>query len=193
MARWFNVAGPCKPEIHYMLPALRRVPTVRQLVDQRGSRRGRGRWYRPAMRSASILLVACCLSASACTQRAPRSAGQDAHGTTVEVLAKGGASWDGAALPAYPTTAPEVTVVRITIPPHSALPIHKHPIINASYMVSGAITVVTESGKELKVRAGDGFLELVDAWHHGRNDGDEPAVIVVVYVGSPGAPLTVEK
>ncbi|WP_437751328.1 ATP-binding protein [Sorangium sp. So ce1389] len=34
MARWFNVAGPCKPEIHYMQPALRRLPTVRRLVDQ---------------------------------------------------------------------------------------------------------------------------------------------------------------
>ncbi|WP_437949090.1 cupin domain-containing protein [Sorangium sp. So ce296] len=111
----------------------------------------------------------------------------------MEVVAKGGASWDGAALPAYPATAPEVTVVRVTIPPHSALPVHKHPSINAAYMISGAITIVAESGKELKVRAGDGFLELVDSWHHGRNDGDEPAVIVVVYVGSPGAPLTVEK
>ena len=108
----------------------------------------------------------------------------------MEVLAKGGASWDGAALPAYPTTAPEVTVARVTIPPHSALPVHKHPILNAAYMVSGAITIVAESGKERKVRAGDGFIELVDTWHHGRNDGDEPAVIVVVYVGSPGVPLT---
>ncbi|WP_438002450.1 hypothetical protein [Sorangium sp. So ce185] len=55
------------------------------------------------------------------------------------------------------------------------------------------MTVVAESGKELKVRAGDGFLEIVDSWHHAPNDGDEPAVIVTVYVGSPGAPLTVER
>ena len=32
MPRRFNVAGPCKPEIHYMLPAAARVPLARQLV-----------------------------------------------------------------------------------------------------------------------------------------------------------------
>ena len=79
----------------------------------------------------------------------------------MEVLAKSGASWNGAALPAYPTTAPEITVVRITIPPHHALPLHKHPIINAGYLVSGAITVVAESGEKHEVRAGDALIELV--------------------------------
>jgi hypothetical protein len=34
MARWFNVAGPCKPDIHYMLPASSRLPDVLRLVDQ---------------------------------------------------------------------------------------------------------------------------------------------------------------
>src|SRR4051794_26040210 len=33
MSRTFNIAGPCKPDIHYMLPTLRRIPTVRQIVD----------------------------------------------------------------------------------------------------------------------------------------------------------------
>lgn len=34
MPRWFNTAGPCRPEIHYMLPALTRLPEVRRLVTQ---------------------------------------------------------------------------------------------------------------------------------------------------------------
>ncbi len=34
MRRHFNTAGPCKPDIHYMLPALRRVPQLRGLIDQ---------------------------------------------------------------------------------------------------------------------------------------------------------------
>ena len=33
MPRFFNTAGPCKPDLHYMLPAQRRIPTVRQLID----------------------------------------------------------------------------------------------------------------------------------------------------------------
>jgi hypothetical protein len=35
MARWFNVAGACQPDIHYMLPAAARLPEVASLVDQR--------------------------------------------------------------------------------------------------------------------------------------------------------------
>ena len=34
MKRHFNTAGPCKPDIHYMLPVGRRLPRVRDLIDQ---------------------------------------------------------------------------------------------------------------------------------------------------------------
>jgi len=34
MKRFFNTAGPCRPEKHYMLPVLARLPTVRALIDQ---------------------------------------------------------------------------------------------------------------------------------------------------------------
>lgn len=37
MTRWFNTSGPCNPADHYMLPALRRLPPVQRLIDQRGS------------------------------------------------------------------------------------------------------------------------------------------------------------
>jgi hypothetical protein len=36
MPRWFNTAGPCDPAKHYMLPALRRLPQVRPLIEQEG-------------------------------------------------------------------------------------------------------------------------------------------------------------
>ncbi len=36
MPRWFNTAGPCNPADHYMLPAMRRLPEVRRLIDQKG-------------------------------------------------------------------------------------------------------------------------------------------------------------
>jgi len=32
--RFFNTAGPCKPDIHYMLPASTRLPELRTLIDQ---------------------------------------------------------------------------------------------------------------------------------------------------------------
>ena len=34
MPRWFNVAGPCNPNIHYMLAPLARIPAVMPLIEQ---------------------------------------------------------------------------------------------------------------------------------------------------------------
>ena len=34
MKKWFNTAGPCKPNIHYMLPASDRLPELEQLIAQ---------------------------------------------------------------------------------------------------------------------------------------------------------------
>jgi AAA-like domain len=34
--RWFNIAGPCQPDIHYLLPSQARLPEVLQLIQQRG-------------------------------------------------------------------------------------------------------------------------------------------------------------
>ena len=34
MPKWFNTAGPCKPDIHYMLSATERLPEIKQLIAQ---------------------------------------------------------------------------------------------------------------------------------------------------------------
>ncbi|MEM9220005.1 MAG: ATP-binding protein [Cyanobacteria bacterium P01_F01_bin.150] len=36
MPKWFNNAGPCQPDIHYMLPPLQRFPDTTRIIDQRG-------------------------------------------------------------------------------------------------------------------------------------------------------------
>jgi hypothetical protein len=35
MKRWFNTAGPCRPETHYTLPVARRIPSVRGLIERK--------------------------------------------------------------------------------------------------------------------------------------------------------------
>ena len=35
MEKYFNIAGPCFPSEHYMLPALDRMPEIHRLVAQR--------------------------------------------------------------------------------------------------------------------------------------------------------------
>ncbi len=111
----------------------------------------------------------------------------------VEALARTTASWDGSRLPDYPKGAPEVTILRIKIPPGGQLPLHTHPVINAGILLSGALTVVTEGNKTLHLKAGEAIVEVVNTWHSGKNEGLEPAEIVVFYAGVVDTPITVRK
>ncbi|MDY6904618.1 MAG: cupin domain-containing protein [Thermodesulfobacteriota bacterium] len=119
--------------------------------------------------------------------------GQAESGVDVDVLAKSSVSWDGAALPDYATGHPEITILRIQIPPKVRLPLHQHPVINAGVLLKGELTVVTESQETLHLHAGDAIVEVVDKWHYGVNEGDSPAEIIVFYAGAQGKPITVKE
>jgi quercetin dioxygenase-like cupin family protein len=116
----------------------------------------------------------------------------DNPGVVVESLVQSSASWDGTSLPAYPAGQPQLTILRIFIPPGTTLPLHKHPVINAGVLLSGVLTVVTEQDETLQLKAGDPIIEVVNKWHYGRNDGAETAVIIVFYVGTADLALTVK-
>lgn len=125
-----------------------------------------------------------------CSLEAAANPPGDAQDINVEVLLQAGESWDGEPLPAYPRGPAEVTIVRLTIPPGRSLPIHRHPLINGGLLLSGELTVRTEKGERLVLREGEPLLEVVNSWHAGRNEGSEPAVALVFYIGSPGLPVT---
>ncbi|MDA8106064.1 MAG: cupin domain-containing protein [Nitrospiraceae bacterium] len=110
-----------------------------------------------------------------------------------DVLAKTSLSWDGSQLPDYPKGTPEITILRIKIPPGAQLPLHKHPVINAGVLLSGELTVVTEDNRTLHLKAGESIVEVVNRWHYGRNDGNETAELVVFYAGAPDTPITIKK
>ncbi len=81
-------------------------------------------------------------------------------------------------------------ILRITIPAGQTIPLHKHPVINAGILLKGELTVTTERGDTLHLKAGDPIVEVVDTWHSGRNAGKGPAEIVVFYAGTQEAPVT---
>ena len=110
-----------------------------------------------------------------------------------QVLAKGVKSWDGSLLPEYPEGKPEITILRIQIAPGAKLPRHKHPVINAGVLLKGELTVITDDNKVLHLKAGDPIIEVVDKWHYGKNEGKEPAEIIVFYAGTEGSPVTVKE
>ena len=109
----------------------------------------------------------------------------------VTKLVQSKTSWDGKPLPAYPTTQPEITILRISIAPGARLPLHHHPVINAGVLLTGQLKVETVSGAVLHLKAGDPIVETVNMAHYGVNDGTLPADIIVVYAGTVDQPITV--
>jgi quercetin dioxygenase-like cupin family protein len=108
-----------------------------------------------------------------------------------EVLVKSATMWNGTTLPPYGVGQPEISVVRITVPPGQALPMHYHPHATAGVLLSGELVVHTAAGETAELSAGDGLIELTNQVHAGANTGDEPAIILVVYAGIEGEPVTV--
>ena len=102
-------------------------------------------------------------------------------------------SWDGTPYPAYPAGQPQVSVLRIVIPPHSTLAWHHHPVINAAYVLKGALTVEKRAqgaGSSCSLAEGEVLPELVDQVHRGYT-GAEGTTLIVFYAGSAGEDLTV--
>lgn len=118
---------------------------------------------------------------------------QDVNDIVVDVLAKTSSSWDGNALPYYPSGRPEITILRIKVQPGVQLPLHTHPVINAGVLLKGELTVVTKDNETLYLKAGDAIVEVVNKWHYGKNEGNKPAEIIVFYAGIPDNPITIKK
>ena len=108
----------------------------------------------------------------------------------VEVLSKSTSMWNGQPIPPYAHGTPEISIVRVTIPPGQALPLHEHPFATAGVLLQGHLEVRTPSGQQAELHAGEGLIELVNLPHAGANIGDIPAVILVVYAGIQGEPVT---
>ncbi|MCF7869218.1 MAG: cupin domain-containing protein [Candidatus Cloacimonetes bacterium] len=119
--------------------------------------------------------------------------GIDSEEIKVEELVKSTTSWDGSELPNYPQIKPEITILKITVPAGAELPMHQHPVINAGVLLEGELTVHTKAGKTLILKAGNPIVEVVNTWHFGKNEGEEPAVIIVFYAGEEGKEITVKE
>jgi len=109
-----------------------------------------------------------------------------------ELLIKSIHSWNGSRLPSYPKGQPEVTILKITIPAGAKIPLHQHPYINAGVLIKGELTVLSKTGDELIMTAGDPIIEIVNKWHLGINSGKVPAEIIVFYAGIEGQAITVK-
>ncbi|MGA3237293.1 MAG: cupin domain-containing protein [Bryobacteraceae bacterium] len=108
-----------------------------------------------------------------------------------ELLLQATQSWNGKPYTHYPTGQPQLTTIKVTIAPHTALPWHTHPFPNAVYVLSGTLTLQDKaSGKTQVVHQGQAVGESVDDIHRGES-GDEPTVLLITYAGTPGVPTSI--
>jgi quercetin dioxygenase-like cupin family protein len=106
-----------------------------------------------------------------------------------QTLLQSTTSWDGTPYKAYPAGRPQITVLKITIAPHTVMKWHSHPFPNAGYVLSGELTVEKKDGTKQHFVAGQAVAETVDSVHRGMT-GAEPVVLIVFYSGTPNLPLS---
>src|SRR5260221_7265119 len=71
-------------------------------------------------------------------------------------------SWDGTNYKSYSTGQPQLTVLRIKVPPNTALHWHHHPVISVGYVLPGELKVEKrETGERTLVHAGQTLAETV--------------------------------
>lgn len=111
----------------------------------------------------------------------------------VEQVLQATGSWDGSRYTAYPSGQPQVTVLKITIPPHTTLHWHRHPMISAAYVLSGRLTVEKRDTGECKVvNAGEALAETVQTTHRGFTT-DEAVELIAFYAGRVDLPVSVAE
>jgi len=127
-------------------------------------------------------------SAATCFPIADDGASQSA--IELETLAQSTSAWDATPYTGYPEGQPLISVLRITIAPHTTLDWHSHPMPNAGYVLSGELTLEEErGGNRMHFVAGQAITETVNRVHRGTTS-EAPAVLIVFYAGAPGLPLS---
>ncbi len=91
----------------------------------------------------------------------------------------------------YPEGRAKITATIISVPPHTTLKLHYHPVPVFGYMLQGELTVNYGEKGERTYHKGDTLVEAFNTPHQGRNAGKGNVKILVVYAGANGVPNTV--
>ncbi|MDU6441664.1 MAG: cupin domain-containing protein [Pantoea sp.] len=116
----------------------------------------------------------------------------DQHSAEIahQQLLQSGSAWNGQPYEAYPAGKPQISVMRMSLPAHSELPWHTHPMPNTAYVLSGRLTIEDkQSGERFHAGAGEALNETINSAHRGYTT-DEPTELVIFYAGVEGQELS---
>src|SRR5215471_1246240 len=97
-----------------------------------------------------------------------------------ETLLRSSSSWDNEPYKSYPPGEPELSVLKITLQPHTKLEWHSHPFPSAAYIVAGELTVERKKTERSNILSP--AKRFRRQWAHSTGEwqeGNEPVVFIV--------------
>ena len=94
----------------------------------------------------------------------------------------------------YPKGEPvDIQSLIVTLRPGETTGWHKHGVPAFGYILSGEVTVDYGEKGRRTYKSGEGFVDAMNWWHNGVNEGAEPVRILVVFMGAKGSPDVIHK
>jgi quercetin dioxygenase-like cupin family protein len=91
----------------------------------------------------------------------------------------------------FPQGENQLTALIAELAPGGQVGRHVHPVPLFAYILEGTLTVEVEAHGTRTFGAGEGFVDVVNLWHNGRNLGDQPVRFLVVFAGQKGTPTLI--
>ncbi len=94
----------------------------------------------------------------------------------------------------YPSSGKdEVTMLKIILHPGKTTGWHEHDIPVFAYVLRGTLTVELENKKTLIFEENSSFAEVIHTLHRGTNNGSDDLVLLAIYMGVKGKPLSIKR
>ena len=88
----------------------------------------------------------------------------------------------------FPQGDNQFTAVVAEVAPGGQVGRHMHPVPLFVYMLEGTLSIEMDGHGTHTFSAGQGFAEVTNTWHNGRNLTDKPVRFLIVFAGQKGTP-----
>ena len=89
--------------------------------------------------------------------------------------------------------APQIKSLIVTLEPGEETGWHSHPVLTYGHVLGGEVTIDYGEASRKTYRAGDTFIEAFEHEHNGRNSGEGPLSVLVVFLGTTELPDVVKS
>jgi quercetin dioxygenase-like cupin family protein len=88
----------------------------------------------------------------------------------------------------FPQGDNQFTAAIAEVAPGGQVGRHMHPVPLFVYMLDGTLSIEMDGHGTHTFNAGQGFAEVTNVWHNGRNLTDKPVRFLIVFSGQKGTP-----